>query len=122
MFYDHSNLNLALITSAAFKPKIYSRLRQIFFSFVMSSNQNDDVRHAVSKHVSVFLAKHSNEYGLKITFCHAALSKVTSAVCLFCTASGRGVNVGSKRKQLQKPRYWSTSSFRVDSNMSHMRF
>ncbi|KAH6577853.1 hypothetical protein BASA60_003858 [Batrachochytrium salamandrivorans] len=74
-----------------------------------------------SKHVVVFQETHCNEYGLKITSRDAASSKVTSVVCLFCTVFGRDSNVGAKRKQTQKLKYWSTGSFRMDNYLSHMR-
>ena len=118
MSHEQASLNSAEIASAGFKTKLSSTLRRkIFFSFVILT-MSPRVR---SKHVVVFQEKHCNEYGLQITSRDAASSKVTSVVCLFCTAFGREANVGAKRKRSQKPKYWSTGSFRVDNYLSHMR-
>ena len=74
-----------------------------------------------SKHVNYFQDKHCNEFGLRITARDASSSKVSSVVCLFCTTFGKEVNVGAKQRRTQKPKYWSTGSFRADNYLSHMR-
>lgn len=65
-----------------------------------------------------FLPSHEQTYGLAVTERDPETSRVTSALCKFCTAFGREENVGGKRKRTRTFKYFTT--FRTDLYRQHL--